>query len=112
MAEPSRDDNAPVFARPRLEPASLTLADLIAIVAGVAISLPTWPPFTISPILPVSFPYWFAIGIGLYFCCLTLLVGASLAVLAREALYHRPARSAEWLGILIALQQLPLPNLD
>jgi hypothetical protein len=107
---PHEADHAPTGRR--IEPTSLTISDLIAIVAGVAIAIAAWPPFSVPPMMPGSIPYWFVIGLILYWCVLALETGASLGVLARQALYRRRARPAEWLGMLIALELVTLPSLD
>jgi hypothetical protein len=89
------------------------MVDLMAIVAGVGVAAPAWPPLAVPPpIIPFSLPIWFVIGVGLYWCILALAAGASLAVLARQARYRRKVRPAEWLGFLIALELVRLPNLD
>jgi hypothetical protein len=55
---------------------------------------------------------WFIVGVILYWCLLALVSGASMAVLGRQGVYERQARPAEWLGILIALEMVRVPNLD
>jgi hypothetical protein len=95
------------------EPRSMTLADVLAIVAGVGISLAI-PPVSgfPPPLIPIS--PWFIVAALVVWLLSAVALAISSAVLVRLAAYNRPARPAEWLAILLGLLlvQRALPNPD
>jgi hypothetical protein len=103
-----------VFRRIKLhEPRSMTLADLLVIVAGVGISF-TIPPISgfPPPFIPIS--PGFIIAALVDWSLLAAGLTTSLVILVRLMAYRRPARPAEWLAILVALLLVlrTVPDLD
>src|SRR4051812_24659862 len=98
----------------RPEPRWMTLADLVAMVAGVALAmtLPSrasgWPPYVPPP--PLLYIVLIA-GLRLAMAAGQVL---ALVVLARRARYGGPVRPGEWFAPGLAALGLldALPNLD
>ena len=98
----------------RREPRGMTLADLAAIVAGVALvmALPSrgtgWPPFLPPP------PFWFLALIAGFQLAVRSGPVLALVVLVRRGRYGGPVRPAEGLALALAAVGLvdAVPNLD
>ena len=95
------------------EPRSMTLADIMVIVAGVGITLVVHPVSAFPPpFAPIS--AWFIVAALFAWFLWGVELATSLVILMRQGIYNRPARPAEWLAILVALllAQRAIPNLD
>lgn len=108
MSQPGREAIVSTPAGEAREPRWLTVVDLLAVVAGLAIAASVCP-------LSVAVPIRLGLAIGfaaIFWWTLALSAGVSAAVLVRQAIHRRPARPAEWLGLLMAINLFQLPNVD
>jgi len=91
----------------------MTIADMLAVVAGVGIAITIRP---IAGYVPYpQIPVWYLIVVAsLWWFPLVLALATSLAVLLRQVNYNRMAHPAEWVAILLGLLVLKtaMPSLD
>jgi len=92
----------------------MTIADMLAVVAGVGIAI-TCPLSPLASYLPYAqIPVLSLIIVASIWFSLALALATSLAVVLRQVNYRRMAYPAEWVAILLGLTMLKpaLPNLD
>jgi hypothetical protein len=95
----------------QVEPRAMTVLDLFVLIAGfgIALSLPSLFSFD-----PRYLTNALAVILSILWLLLCMAIAVSVVAVARQAIYRRPARPAEWLAILLTVNMLnmALPNLD
>jgi hypothetical protein len=117
MADANLQSGQEPRTRTRSDPRSLTLADMMSIIAGAAVGVALLGTgrfaLPVAPYLP-PLPLWFPILLLCSWCLLTLGASTSFAVIGRQMAFRRPAFAAEWLSILLALSLFKetVPSVD